>query len=507
MSRSLYARILYAWIGATDLRAAEGDRGAGLGPIGGAVEAFSFDRIELLSNFPRDQNTRFLRWIRNRFPHPFTLHHSPLSSPTAFGEIHQAVVSVIEKTGGKPSENHRLIFHLSPGTPAMAAVWIILSKTRFPAELIESSKEGGVRTVSIPFDISAEFIPDLLRRPDEELEKRIEGRPPESPAFADIIHRSEKMKQVLATARLVAVRKVPVLIEGESGTGKELLARAIHQISPRQSKPFLAINCGAIPTELVEAELFGYERGAFTGATHRKAGHFANADGGTLFLDELGELSRSAQVKLLRVIQEHEITPLGSSHPQKIDVRVISATNRSLIQEVARGAFREDLFYRLAVFILHLPPLRDREGDVGLLIDRLLDRLNEQSAAELGLEQKKLSPGARNLLLFHSWPGNIRELQNTLLRAAILSPGVRINEKDVQAALFQAELPSPENILDRPLGNGFDLQALMAMVARHYLIRAMAEANENKTDAAKLLGLPSYQTLTNWLKKYGVKSD
>ncbi len=499
-------RTLYAWIGATDLRAAEGDAAAGLGPIGQAVQVRTFERIELLSNFTKEQNGRYLKWLRSKAQASITHHPFQLSSPTDFGEIYQADVSVIEKTRGQSTGEYSPTFHLSPGTPAMAAIWIILSKTRFPAELIESSKEGGVRIVSIPFDISAEFIPELLRRPDEELEKLSSGSPPESPAFDDIIHRSEQMKQVLATARRVAVRKVPVLIEGESGTGKELLARAIHRASPRSDKPFIAVNCGAIPSELVESELFGHERGAFTGAHERRAGHFAAADGGTIFLDELGELSRPAQVKLLRVLQEHEIIPLGSSKPRKIDVRVISATNRSLIREVAQGHFREDLFYRLAVFVLHLPPLRDRAGDLGLLIDKLLDLLNEQSASELGLEHKTLSPGAKNLLLNHDWPGNIRELQNTLLRAAVLASGNRITEKQVNAALFPTICRDRDNILQKPLGEGFDLQDLLAQVARHYLIRAMAEAHDNKTDAAKLVGLPSYQTLTNWLKKYNVES-
>lgn len=387
----------------------------------------------------------------------------------------------------------------------MAAVWIILSKTRYSSELIESSKEGGVRTVSIPFDISAEFIPDLLRRPDDELERLSSGAAPESAAFHNIIHRSEPMRREMAKARSIAVRNVPVLIEGESGTGKELLAKAIHQSSPRHDKPFIAVNCGAIPAELVESELFGHEKGAFTGAHQKRTGHFVNAHGGTIFLDEIGELPRAAQVKLLRVIQEREVTPLGSSgKPQKIDVRVISATNRSLIREVDLGNFREDLFYRLAVFVLRLPPLRDREGDLGLLIDSLLDTLNQQSEMELGLKHKKLSPGARNLLLNHHWPGNVRELQNTLLRAAVLSSGDGIKEVDVRSAIFPAIAQDRDNVLTRPLGNGFDLQDLLAQVARHYLERALAEAKDNKTEAAKLVGLPSYQTLTNWLKRYGV---
>jgi DNA-binding NtrC family response regulator len=497
-------KILLAWIGRTDLNAAAGASEAGSGPICAAVAKTRYDRVILLNNYSAKEGSRYVKWLRQRTESEVEHHNVSLTSPTDFGEIYKAVVQTVEQARTKSGGDVRLTFHLSPGTPAMAAVWIILSKTRYPAGLIESSKEGGVRTVSIPFDISAEFIPDLLRRPDEELERLSSGAAPESAGFTDIIHRSESMKRELAKARSVAVHNVPVLIEGESGTGKELLAKAIHQSSPRHDKPFIAVNCGAIPAELVESELFGHEKGAFTGSHQKRTGHFVNAHGGVIFLDEIGELPRAAQVKLLRVIQEREVTPLGSSKPQKIDVRIISATNRSLIREVALGNFREDLFYRLAVFVLRLPPLRDREGDLGLLIDILLDTLNKQSEIELGLKQKKLSPGARNLLLNHHWPGNVRELQNTLLRAAILSSGDRIKEEDVRSAILPAIAQERDNVLTRPLGNGFDLQDLLAQVARHYLDRSVAEANGNKTEAAKLVGLSSYQTLTNWLKRYGV---
>jgi transcriptional regulator with PAS, ATPase and Fis domain len=186
------------------------------------------------------------------------------------------------------------------------------------------------------------------------------------------------MDRLIQRARRVAIRNVSVLIEGESGTGKELLARAIHRASPRKDRPFIAVNCGAIPAELVESELFGHEKGAFTGATQQRTGHFEAADGGTLFLDELGELPGPAQVKLLRTLQEGEVVRLGSSKPTKVDVRIIAATNRTLTEEIASGRFREDLFYRLAVAVLKLPPLRERSGDLGVLIDHLLAQVNRE---------------------------------------------------------------------------------------------------------------------------------
>ena len=215
------------------------------------------------------------------------------------------------------------------------------------------------------------------------------------------------------------------MIEGESGTGKELLAKAIANEGVRKEKPFRVINCGAIPSELLESELFGHEKGSFSGAIKDRAGYFEEADKGTLFLDEIGELPLSAQVKLLRVLQECEVARVGSSRPRKVDVRIIAATNRDLAEEVRKGRFREDLFYRLAVVVLKIPSLRQREGDIGLLVDALLRRVNEECAEEPGYIQKKISAGARNLLLNHPWPGNVRELQNTLRRAAIWSEGLR----------------------------------------------------------------------------------
>lgn len=497
-------KILLAWVGRTDLNAAAGASEVGSGPIGAAVAATGYDRIILLSNYPAKDGSRYVRWLRRQTEGEVELHNVPLTSPTDFGEIYKAVVQTVGQIRTKLGGDVSLTFHISPGTPAMGAVWIIVAKTRFPAELIESSKEGGVRKVSLPFDISAEFIPDLLRRPDEELKRLTPGLPPENPAFTDIIYRSSQMKQAIELARRVAAHKVPVLIEGESGTGKELMARAIHNSSPQSGKPFIAVNCGAIPAELVESELFGHEKGAFTNAVQKRDGHFVKANGGTIFLDEVGELPLPAQVKLLRVLQEQEVTPVGSSQAKRIDVRVISATNRTLINEVAQGNFREDLFYRLAVFILRLPPLREREGDVGLLLDKMLDELKQQTPSLIS-ERKKLSPGARNFLLNYSWPGNVREMKNTLLRAAVLSSGPRITEAEIRQAIFTTPTKNKDGILNRPLGNGFTLQQALTEVAQHYLRKALEQAHGNKSEAAKLVGLPSYQTLTNWLKKYDIE--
>jgi transcriptional regulator with PAS, ATPase and Fis domain len=383
----------------------------------------------------------------------------------------------------------------------MAAVWILLAKTIHPATLIQSSREQGVQVAEVPFDISAEFLPQLVQQNDRQLGRLIAALPPDAPEFDSIIHRSPAMQRLIARARLTAPRMVPVLIEGESGTGKELLARAIHRASPRGAKPFVAVNCGAIPSELVESEFFGHKKGAFTGAASDRKGYFESASGGTLFLDEIGELPLSAQVKVLRALQEGEVTRVGDTSPLAVDVRIVAATNRSLIQEVSAGRFRADLFYRLAVAVLLIPPLRERQGDIGLLTDSFLGQM-ETDANSLA---KKISPSAKNLLLCHPWPGNVRELLNTLRRAAVWTTGDTIQADDIREALFPVNLQTPEHVLNRSITDEFAIQEVMAEVARHYLERAMSECGDNKSKAARMLGLPNYQTLTNWLKKYGLE--
>ena len=374
-------KVLLCWIGTTDLRASQGDD-VGEGPIAQAVEKLGFDEVFLISNYLSDDRvTTYVEWAKKRSSTPYRLYEEELSSPTHFGEIYEAAVRVCTAALDEQRNQVELTFHLSAGTPAMAAVWIILAKTRFPAELIESSREYGVQTASVPFDISAEFLPGLLLKPDEQLRSVSVEKPIESANFANIYYRSTVMAHLVERAQRVALRNVPVLLEGESGTGKELFARAIHRHSPRRDKPFIPVNCGAIPQSLMESELFGHEKGAFTGANAQRKGHFESANGGTLFLDEIGELPKDMQVKLLRVLEGErtEIVRLGSSKPISVDVRIVAATNQTLIEEVGEGRFREDLFYRIAVAYLKLPPLRDRPGDLGLLIDHLIEQINQES--------------------------------------------------------------------------------------------------------------------------------
>ncbi|EIM99249.1 Fis family transcriptional regulator [Paraburkholderia hospita] len=496
--------ILFAWLGLSDLRAAEGGEPDETGPILTALKTGDYDCLVLLSDHREGITRHYRDWLSRTVSCAVVVRPAKLRSPTHFEDIYVAANdAVIQAQHTSPGS--RLTFHLSPGTPAMAAVWIVLAKARYGASLVETSREHGVGPVDIPFDLAAEFLPVTNRQADDALAQLVQGLPPATPEFASIIHRCDAMKRVIAMAQRLAQRELPVLIQGESGTGKELFARAIHASGSRRAKPFIAVNCGAIPPELVDSELFGHEKGAFTGAHAARQGHFESADGGTLFLDEIGELPLASQVRLLRVLQEREVTRLGASRPRKIDVRIIAATNRVLPQEIRQGRFREDVFHRIAVGILSLPPLRAREGDLNLLIDALLEQINQDAAIQPGYQHKKLSVGARNLMHRHPWRGNVRELHNALLRASVWAWRDEIAAADMAEVLALTGDPGDDPVLDLPLGNAFSLPQLMGDVARHYLNRAMAQSHGNKTEAARLLGLGSYQTLSNWMSRYAGK--
>jgi transcriptional regulator with GAF, ATPase, and Fis domain len=495
--------ILLAWLGNTDIRSSESADTGELGPILSALQSRRFEAVHLLSDHSIQRTQAYVKWLVGRSKVSVRTHSVKLTSPTDFAEIFKAVDTLIRAIKSEPA-SASLTFHLSPGTPAMAAVWILLAKTKYPARLIESSREHGVKEVSIPFDLTAEFLPVIDKRADEELTLLMQGLPPSNAAFTSIVHRCNAMKRTVAFAHRMALRDVTVLIQGESGTGKELFARAIHQTSARSGKPFIAVNCGAIPLELVDAELFGHEKGAFTGAIGVRPGYFESADGGTLFLDEIGELPLASQVRLLRVLQVKEFTRLGASKPKRVNVRIIAATNRVLPEEVRAGRFREDLFHRLAVGVLLLPPLREREGDIGLLIDTMMLAINTEASSQPGYKHKKVDIPARNLLLQYSWPGNVRELHNTLLRASIWATGDRITARDIEQSMAVTVAAKSDSILGKPLASVIQLPDLIGEVARHYLQRAMDLTHGNKSEAARLLGLGSYQTLSNWLQKYGV---
>lgn len=499
---------LISWVGNADHEAAEGKRATELGPIASAVRLheLAFDRIVLLTNYDYERTRHYAEWLENLTGCVGTdLYHVDLSSPIDYSSVYAEVCAQLKQLA-LPRNDVELTFHLSPGTPAMAAIWIILAKTRFPAKLIQTSKEKGLERVDFFFDLANEFLPEFLQRSSERIHRLNNDEPKPAAEFEKIIHSSRVMREQIMLAHKMAAYEVPVLILGETGTGKELFAEAIHSASSRRGKPFVAINCGAIPRDMVNSELFGHKKGAFTGAVVDRTGHFREADGGILFLDEIGDLPLDAQVRLLRALQQHEITPLGASTPLKVNVRVIAATHRDLARDVTEGRFREDLFHRLAVGILRLPPLREREGDLNLLVDYLLAKINADAAETPEAQHKVISSSARLVLHSHPWPGNIRELYHTLLRAVIWSGSAVIEELDVQRSLLVVG-GQDGGVLNRSLEPGFDLQAVLDEVARHYFRRALERCGNKKKRAAELLGFTHYQTFGNRAEKLGVTFD
>ncbi len=359
---------------------------------------------------------------------------------------------------------------------------------------IKAVKLGAFDYITKPFEIEELVLVADKALKDRELHKHIEHLQREVEGkyrFGNIVGESKEMQDVLNLVTRISTSDAFVLITGESGTGKELIARAIHYNSPRASSPFVAVNLAAVPAQLIESELFGHKRGAFTGAQADRAGLFSEADGGTLFLDEIGELAPELQAKLLRVLQEGEIRPLGASKVERVDVRIVAATNRDLEDMMGRGDFREDLYYRLNVIDVRLPPLRSRTDDILPIAEHLLRRHRDKSANARHL---RLSPEVQRLLLAYRWPGNVRELQNTIERGVALCQGDVIGTDDLPQQLHEAR----------------DVDYLAAAVTKHltmselerdFILLVLDDEDGNKTRAAQRLGLDR-KTLYRKLEEY-----
>jgi two-component system response regulator AtoC len=360
---------------------------------------------------------------------------------------------------------------------------------------VEAMKHGAFDFVLKPFDVEAveAVVRHALQLQQYRTENRYLRERYDGPAGLDeLIGGSAAMQEIFALVRRVAPTKTAVLITGETGTGKEMIARAIHNLGPRRERLFVPLNCAAIPAELLESELFGHTRGAFTGATAARTGKFEVANGGSLFLDEIGDMPVALQAKLLRVLQESVVEPLGSNRRVSLDVRVISSTNRDLATRIADGTFREDLYYRLNVFRLHVPPLRERREDVVPLARAFLDRY----ARELQRGALELAPDAAAPLERYPWPGNVRELQNAMERAAVLAPGAEID-----ARLVHGILPGAAGDEADGAAEDLRLDPAVATFERRLILRALKASGDNKAEAARLLGV-SERTLWYKLKRH-----
>jgi two-component system, NtrC family, response regulator AtoC len=352
-------------------------------------------------------------------------------------------------------------------------------------DAVEAMKIGAYDYISKPFKTDEVLLTlkkaeerERLKEENINLQKRID-KIEQRYSFGNIVARSEAMRHVFELVEKVADHKTSVLITGESGTGKDLIARAIHHSGRRANKPMVSINCGGIPENLLESELFGYKRGAFTDAVKDKPGRFEEADGGTVFLDEIGELPLPLQVKLLRVLQEEEITPLGGVGSRRIDVRVIAATSRDLSRESQEGRFREDLFYRIHVMPIHLPPLRERRGDIPLLVGYFIDMFNKKLQKDI----EGLSSEAMPILMGYAWPGNIRELENVIERALLLAKGRWITPEDLPSHISKESTYTPSSLSEESLS----IRKASNLLERDLIRRALTLTGGNRTQASRIL--------------------
>jgi DNA-binding NtrC family response regulator len=408
--------------------------------------------------------------------------------------VFDCVVSDIRLPKANGLDIFRRAKQLAPQTDV-----ILMTAYAAVSDAVSALKEGANDYLTKPFDVD-----ELKLRLDRIMERRrLEAELRDArrelatrQATSSIIGRSPPMLRLIERIETIAGSEAPVLITGESGTGKELAAKSIHQLSSRRDRPFVAVNCAAFPETLLEAELFGHERGAFTGAVKAREGRFKAADGGTLFLDEIAEISPMAQAKLLRVLQEGTIEPLGQNRAVSVDVRVVSATHRNLKERIRDGSFREDLYYRLHVLDLAIPPLRDRRGDMPLLVEYFVRRrLGGRSAPDI-------SPRAWAALTEYRWPGNVRELEHAIERALVLSRGQEIDldhlPEDVAGDRASTrEAPREEGQHIRPLS------IAIKAFEREYLLRALAASGGRKTAAADILGI-SRKNLWEKLRAHGV---
>jgi two-component system response regulator AtoC len=419
---------------------------------------------------------------------------------------YDAVVTDVRMPRMSGIELLRRAREFAPGT-----AFVVMSAYGSEELALEAMREGAADYVSKPFQ--PEELVLKLRMAEERSRfsreaRRLKAELLEEKGLDALVGESPPMQELAKQIRKIAPVKTTVLVTGESGTGKELVARALHELSPRAKEPFVPVNCGAIPEGLVESELFGHVKGAFTDASRSKKGLFAEADGGTIFLDEVGELPLAVQVKLLRVLQEEEIRPVGDNRAQQVDVRVIAATVRDLPERVRAGAFREDLYYRLAVLPLRLPELRERPDDIPRLAEHFRRKYNARLHRETPV--RVIEPAALDLLRRYPWPGNVRELENAIERALVLADGDRLGPEALPERV-RGTSSSPGTPLSPGVGapgpespDALSIKKATRRIEEELIARALAQTGGNRTRAAQLLEI-SHRALLYKLKEYGIR--
>lgn len=448
-----------------------------------------FDRYLRKHGLPEPLELALKREHPNLVTHPSWV---PLDDVRAYDQLYHHMRAIVEKAQADygPMATYHIL--LSPGTAQMHSMWVLLAKTVFPATCWQTSEhpnQSKAEIVDIPFDIDAELI-EPARNDASAVQNALD--------VPDLVVRSDEMRRAVHQAQLAARRNTTILLLGETGVGKGRIARFVHDISPRRAGPFVTIQCAALPTELAESELFGYVKGAFTGATQSRRGAFERASGGTIFIDEIGDLPLNLQAKLLHVLQDRTIQRLGDEKDITVDVRVIAATHRPLADMVQEGTFRQDLYFRLSVIPIEMPPLRQRRDDILPLVTHFL-RGHNAERKELGEAMITLKPTARQALLRYAWPGNVRELGNAVERLAVLAEDPVIDGETLLRLLPGLQMnPAPP-----PAATLKEAQQNYETSVRTMILRALDEY-PTQVAAAQSLGLNSSRALQSRMRTHKI---
>jgi len=498
-------KTLFTWFGQADIDGMKEDTSSPISNIA-LKHPEPFDQIVIISNIWEDERRKYIPWLEKKLAiaqRPFQVvegHTVRITSPIDYVSISKQSQKWINKLS---SESEKLYINLTSGSPAMSAVSIILGKAKPNTYFYQSNRNREIFLDDIPFDFVAEHDASVARA----ITSKATKLPTNDKAFEDIIAVSPQMLEVVNKATKLAPLDLPVLVLGETGTGKEVISNAIHKASSRASQPIKTVNCGALPENLVDSILFGHVKGAFTGALKEHKGLFEQADSGTLFLDEVGELSLDVQVKLLRALQQGEITRVGDDKTITVDVRVIAATHRNLVGMVENGEFREDLFYRLALGVIEIPPLRNREKDIEPLVNALVKEINDSAKKHPNYKGKKISNKGMKFILAQPWRGNIRELWSTLNRSLLLSDKDEISDLDIQNALIKRENKQKEQDIHLAYGDVVDLKQITESIEKSYVEAALKATGNGRVKSAEMLGLGNHQNLRNMMKRLKMISD
>jgi transcriptional regulator with PAS, ATPase and Fis domain len=496
-------KTLLTWLGAADLKCMAEDKEAAIATI--ALHSHApFGCIVILATTWESQWDDYVSWLKARLAkakRPYqhiAINKADIKRPIDYVPILEFSEVWINKLS---NESETLTISLTSGTPAMIAISVMLGKARSNVSFVQSSEKTGIEEVLIPFDFGKEYVKSAAKS----IANTAVNDPKTPKLLEQIAAQSPNMFNLIRKAKILATSELPVLVLGETGTGKEIISKAIHLSSLRADKTFKAINCGALPQTLVDSILFGHEKGAFTGADKQHQGLFEQANSGTLFLDEVGELSPEVQVKLLRVLQEGSITRVGGSKEILVDVRIIAATHRNLLEMIESTDFREDLFYRLAIGVIDIPPLRERQEDIPILIEELTREINNTSVTQIGYKSKNVSIKGIEFILNQPWPGNIRELWNTLNRAFLWAQDKTITDKELRDAMIDRRQINELNDIMLSYNDKVDIVQLTDKYQKKYVEAALKASGNVKKHATQMLGIKDHQTLSNWMKRLMVE--